>query len=410
MRGGANLPLVGTYNRGVVLEGIRSSGAISRVELTALTGLTAPTVSNIVRRLIDDGLVVEAGQGRSTGGKRRTLLTLNPTACYAVGVRIDLQGTTYVVIDLAGRVVARARHGESSTAPREIIRNIAGQAVGLLGSCGIDKARVVGVGVAAPGPIDHERGMILDPPNMTHWHDVALRDELAEALGLPVMIDNDATAAAVGEHWLGCAGTARNFASIYMETGIGAGVFIDGQVYRGATSNVGELGHISLNVNGDWCFCGNRGCVELYSAPPAVVAAALAARTTGSWPDLSGAAHDVHADFGRIRTAAAAGEPPAVRLIEQSARHLAAGVLTMVNLLDLDLIVLCGPAFAGIGHLYTAAIEDVLTTRAFARRGRPLTAVMSPIGEDVSAVGSAALVLHSEFAPQMLGSRASAEV
>ncbi|ASO19310.1 ROK family transcriptional regulator [Actinoalloteichus hoggarensis] len=410
MRGGANLPLIGTYNRGVVLESIRSNGPISRVELTTLTGLTAPTVSNIVRRLIDDGLVVEAGQGRSTGGKRRTLLTLNPTARYALGVRIDLQGTTLVVIDLAGRVVVRARHREASTDPGEIIANIAGHASGILDSARIDKAAVVGVGVAAPGPIDHERGVILDPPNMTHWHDVALRGELAAALNLPVMIDNDATAAAVGEHWIGCATTARDFASIYMETGIGAGVFLDGRVYRGATSNVGELGHISLNVNGDWCFCGNRGCVELYSAPPAVVAAALAARPKVLGSALSGDAADVHTDFAAIRTAAAAGEPGAVRLIEGSARHLAAGVLTMVNLLDVELIVLCGPAFAGVGHLYTAAIEDILTTRAFARRGRPLSAVMSPIGEHVSAIGAAALVLHSEFAPQMLGSRLAAEV
>ncbi|AOS62575.1 ROK family transcriptional regulator [Actinoalloteichus hymeniacidonis] len=405
MRGGANLPLVGTYNRGVVLETIRSSGSISRVELTALTGLTAPTVSNIVRRLIDDELVIEAGQGRSTGGKRRTLLTLNPDACYAVGVRIDPRGAVCVVVDLAGRVVAAARLQDSGTTPEEIIRGVAEEIGALLDSAGIDIERVIGVGVAAPGPLDHGRGVVLDPPNMTQWHDVALRDELAAALNLPVMIDNDATAAAVGEHWLGRANQSRNFASIYMGTGIGAGIFIDGQVYRGATSNVGELGHISLDVDGAWCFCGNRGCVELFSAPPAIVAAALAAGPEAAQLALSGSPRDVRTDFAAISTAAALGSPYAVSLIERSARYLATGVLTLVNLLDLDLVVLGGPAFERIGHLYVAAIEDILATRAFARRGRPPRTVLSALGADVSAVGSAALVLHSEFAPQLLDGR-----
>jgi predicted NBD/HSP70 family sugar kinase len=407
MRGGANLPLVSSYNRGVVLDTIRTSGELSRVELAGMTGLTAPSVSNIVRRLMAEGYVVEAGQSASTGGKPRTLLRVNPWAGFAVGVQVDAEATTSVLVDLAGEVLERrSRRGGHRSAPATVMARIAADVEDLVAQAGVERRLVIGVGVAVPGPIDHHRGVVLTPPNLPAWHDVALRDQLEELLpGLPVLVDNDATVAVMGERWVGGADAATNFACIYMGAGIGAGIFVDGQVYRGSSSNAGEIGHISLDVDGEECFCGNRGCLELFAAPRSIVAAAR--RHASDFPgadtalQLSPSGRGVRADHARIARAASAGVPYAVEAIERSARYLALGVVTLVNLFDLELLVLAGQGFAHVGERYVAAVRRELATRSFARANHDVQVRLSPIADDVGAVGAASMVLHSEFAPQM---------
>lgn len=404
MAGGANLPLVSTYNRNVVLDAIRSVRDLSRVELAAMTGLTGATVSNIVRRLIDDGYVYEVGQGVSTGGKPRTMLRINRTGAYAVGVAIDDGSATSVLIDLMGAPVARRRSAAGQhSKPSTVIAHVARDVVSLVDEAGIDADRVVGVGVATPGPIDHTRGVVLSPPNMGRWHNVALRAELADLIGRwPVLVDNDATVAAMAERWVGNASFAGNFASVYMGTGIGTGIFIGGQVYRGSSSNSGELGHISLDPVGARCFCGNRGCVELFSAPPAVVAAARAgiAQGKGAGLDLRGAS--VRQDYARICLAAEHGHPLALAVIARAAEYLGYAAVSLINLLDLDLVVLTGPAFARVGSIFAEAVEREVATRSLARETRTVEIRLSGIADDIVPIGAAALLLHSEFAPSTM--------
>ena len=411
MRGGANLPLVGSYNRGVVLEAIRTRGALSRVELAGLTGLTAPTVTNIVRRLMAEGYVVEAGQGQPTAGKPRTLLRLKPGAGFAIGVQVDAEATTSVLTDLTGTVLDRSRRrGGHRSAPGTAIARIAADVDLLVGRAGVERHQVIGVGVAVPGPIDHRRGLVLSPPHLPAWHDVPLRDRLAELLpGLPVLVDNDATVAAMGERWVGGADAAENFACVYMGAGIGAGIFVGGQVYRGSSSNAGEIGHVSLDVDGDECFCGNRGCLELFAAPRTVVATAHQhvrdVPADGVGLHLSATGRGIRADHARIARAASAGVPYAVEAIERAARYLALGTVTLVNLFDLELVVLAGHGFAHVGERYVFAVRRELASRSFARANHAVEVRLSPIVDDVGAVGAASMVLHSQFAPQMLGLR-----
>jgi predicted NBD/HSP70 family sugar kinase len=371
-----------------------------------VVGLTAPTVSNIVRRLIGDDLVVEAGQGPSTGGKPRTMLRLNPAARYAVGVQLDPDVINYVVTDLGGDVVARLRRrGAGRRSPAEVVASVAAEVAALVAKERIAPERIVGLGVASPGPLQHEAGVILSPPNLPRWHGVPLRDMLRAATGYPVLIDNDATAAAVAERWQGGAAAVPNFACIYLGAGLGSGIVVNGGVHRGSSSNAGEVGHISVNVDGEPCHCGNRGCVELYCAPRSVVAAARRhlADNPGSQLRLPARSRGTHADYLRICAAALGGEPFAGALIRRAARHLAVAVVSLVNILDLDLVVLAGPGFDHVGELYVDAVRDALARTAFARDDHSLQVRLSPLGEDAGAVGAASLVLHTEFAPQMLG-------
>ena len=396
MRGGANQPLVGSYNRNLVLEAIRSAGTASRVELIGITGLTGPAVGGIVRRLIDDGLVAEAGQAVSTGGKPRTLLRVRPDAAFAVGVLIDADATTYVVTDLTGTITSTVTgKGVGRVSPEVAIEQIATAVEELL--AGYDRRRVAGIGVAAPGPLDRRSGVVHDPPNFRRWHEVALQDRLAERSGLDVLVDNDATAAVVGERWVGGADLVGDMVCVYMGAGIGAGVVLDGQVRRGATSNAGELGHTSVDLDGPVCYCGNRGCLELRSAPRAVVEAA---RRGGLLPSRS---RGVLTDYARVCRAASHGDRGATRLLDDAARHLAAAVVNLVNLLDPSLVVLAGRGFAAGAQVHQEAIERALRTHALARSSQHIEVRLSRLPVAAAAIGAASLVLDARFSPRMNG-------
>ncbi|MCK9871816.1 ROK family transcriptional regulator, partial [Nocardiopsis dassonvillei] len=270
--GGPSRVIPHTTSRAAVLDVIRAAGTISRVGLVEATGFTGATISTVVRRLIDDGLVLETGRAESTGGKPRVLLRLNRESRYAVGVHIDPIGITYALIDLTGAVVSRmTRAGVNRDEdPAETTSRMSRQVEALVEGAGVDRERVLGVGLVAP------TGGLHRHPSLRHWADYPAAEELEGAVGLPVVPGNDATAAALGEYWSGVVGGSSIFAAVYMGTGVGAGVLVNGIPYHGASGNAGEIGHVCLEVDGPLCWCGGRGCAEAVAGPAAVVAAAPA--------------------------------------------------------------------------------------------------------------------------------------
>lgn len=386
--------------RGVLLDLIRSARTISRVELVDGAGLTGATITNVVRELIDDGLVMEVGRGASTGGKPRTLLELNASARYAVGVQLDRGSAVVVVLDLAGQLVARTALGGSGTrSPHEYLLVVAEHIDALLATTGIEREKIIGVGLVSHGPQDRTEGRLqIDAPT-ADWLNYPLVADLEEILHLPVLLDNDATAAAIGEFWLGGVHPASTYGSIYMASGIGGGVVVAGEAYRGASSNGVEIGHISLDVNGELCGCGNRGCVEGFAGPPATIDAARAVPGLAARLGLTGDRDDTVADFARIGRAAASGDSEAHTLIETSARYLGHAAVTLANLFDLDRIVLAGPSFTTAGSIYLHGVQAELEKAAFIRRVRPVIAILSASGANAAAVGGAVLMLKSELTP-----------
>jgi predicted NBD/HSP70 family sugar kinase len=395
-----------TSSRSAILDVIRAAGTISRVELARATGLTGATISTVVRRLINEGLVLEVGRAESTGGKPRVLLQLDPNARFAVGVHLDHAGITYVLANLGGAIVARWRKaGAGSDSPPEVVARIVREIDGMIARTGIDRARVLGLGVVAPGPITASGGMVLTPPGMRPWAAYPLGDALEISVGVPVLLDNDATAAGIGEYWAGGIEPSSAFAALYMGSGIGAGVLVNGTVYRGASSNAGEVGHVCVDVDGPQCWCGSRGCVEILAGPTAVVTAARAAGL-----DLGPEERPVSESFAAVARAALRGEPAAHAILQRSARYVAVAALTLVNVMDLDLVVLTGPSFALAGSLYLPAVENLLADAFFARGSHPVRVTISTNASEAAAVGAAALVLQSELAPRQSGARLQAEL
>jgi predicted NBD/HSP70 family sugar kinase len=406
VRKGTNLPLVAAYNQNVVLEAIRSSATASRVELVGSTGLTPATVTNIVRRLIREDLVIETGWGESTGGKRRTMLKLNPVGRFAVGVLLDTHFLRYVVMDLGGAVVARRRGPGAGTRSLETVTaEIAKTVRQLVRSLDIDSRKVVGLGVAAPGPLRRRSATTLRPPNLAMWDEEVMRGRLQDALGFPVFVDNDANAAALGEWWLTEIQTERSFVCVYMGDGIGAGIVFDGVVYRGATLNAGEMGHVSVDPSGPTCHCGNRGCLEMYSSPRGIVDAARKEAETHGFAALGISEHQTNAlaDLEGIKEAARRGSAPAEQILQRSVDYLTMAVLGVVNLLDIELVVLAGHGFLGLEDRYVGSMRHAMEERAFARDLQVCQVRMSRSVEDGGAAGAASLAMYSIFSPHLLG-------
>lgn len=385
-----------SLSQAAILDAIRSQRTISRVELARVTGLTPATVTTVVRRLMDDGLVVEVGRGASTGGKPRTLLQLKPDSRYAIGVYLGEDAVTYVLSDLSGAVVARwRRRGIGEGTPDATVARIAAEADELVVRAAVDRARLVGLGVVGRGPLRPHTGMVLAPPGLERWVEFPLRERLAAAAGLPVLLDNDATASVVGSYWADGVPATVSMAALFMGNGIGAGVVTDGVVFRGARGNAGEVGHTTIDVDGPVCWCGSRGCVEALAAPPVVVAHA---RERGL--DLGPADRPVLAAFAELARRALRGEPAATELVAQSAGYVAVAAQTLANMYDVDLLVLTGPAFAVAGPLYLPAVSRRLAETFFARGSGPVEVRLSTHGAEASAIGAAALVLQSELAPR----------
>jgi predicted NBD/HSP70 family sugar kinase len=381
-----------TTSRALIVDSIRSAGTVSRVELTQITGLTAPSVTTVVRRLIDDGLVDEAGRGSSTGGKPRTMLRIRAAARYVVGVHLSADSLTYVLVDYAGGVVARWRRGGpgEDSDPEQVVERIAVETTELIERSGIDSSLLLGLGFVCPGPLIRNLGVTSAPPSMTHWVGFPIHQRLEERLGLPVLLENDATAAAAGTR-LTTSHDVSVMAALFMSEGIGSGLRLNGNVYQGAHGNAGEVGHICVQIGGPQCWCGSTGCLEAIAGPSTVVAKARAAGLDLGTQRRTGAA------FAAIARLALTGDSRAEAILRDSASWLALGAQTITNMYDVQLLVLTGPAFAVAGTIYLPIIQDRIMSSAFGR-AVDTEVVLDERGHDASAIGAALMMLRSERA------------
>ncbi len=397
MATGTNLPAISVYNSRVVLQAIRDHAPVSRSGLAALTGLTNATMTNIVRKLIGEGLVVEAGHGASVRGKPQVFLELRADARFAVGVLVDTDSLHFVLTDLSGQIVEQhTTEGAGMREPLEVVAEIAVEIERLIVRADVERADVIGVGVAMPGPVDAVRGVVLTPPFLPRWHSFPIVERLEELLRLPVLLANDANATALGEHWLTDAHDKQNFACIYMGDGIGTGMFLDGHVFAGTSQNAGEIAHVSMDARGPVCWCGNRGCLENYASPTAIVASArerLGARAP--------------ADYASLRMLASQGDEDALAVVRDAAMYLSVAAVTVSVLLDLQLIVLAGKGFHGVEGVFVDAVQDALADRTRTGHAPRATVRMSLVGDVAGAVGAATLLLDDALSPTLSGARVS---
>lgn len=403
-RKGTNLSRIAGFNETVLIDAIRRSrSGLSRVELTALSGLSAQTVSNICRRMIDSGLLIE-GERIVTGmGKPRTLLSLNPLGQYAIGVHLDPLAMTFVVLDFTGEVVAHSQvHTPTAAAPDEVIRQVSRAIDDLVEVAGVDHSKIAGIGFASPGPIDIREGVILDPPHLPGWRNVPLVKHLRETTELPVVLDKDVIAAAVGERWAGATVGYANSMFIYLGTGVGVGVTVDDAVVRGFSGNAGDIGHLLVDPDGPLCNCGLHGCLGDSLSPASLVQEAAARGIVLSSALTRPPSRDpehVNELLDEFCAQARRGEGAAVELLERAAGRLAKTVSTLVNLFDSEVVALGGPTWSKLGDEILPRLPDLVQSGIVRGKLGGVRIVGTKLGEDVVAVGAACLVLDRTFSP-----------
>ncbi|MFJ4790020.1 ROK family protein [Streptomyces sp. NPDC088794] len=385
---------LGSFNEKLVIEAVRVAGTLSRVEIAQRTGLTPQAVSRITRNLLTTGFLAE-DERRSTGkGKPRVPLKLRPTAACAIGIHVDPEKITHVLVDLCGNVRERrylAVTPESDPQScLEWMTRTTTEAVHAAGSLG---TKLLGVGVAAPGPLDMNEGVLLNPPLWSKWGDFPLRAELSRMLGLPTLLEKDATAAAIGEHWLGSGESSTDFVYLYLGAGAGSGAFLNGDVYRGTSGNAGEFGELTAYAIGQLTPEGGPSMVPECAPISAVVARAGQA---GFLVPDGGLAYDA------VCAAAAAGDQRAVSAIRAVARTVSRGAVAMTDLYDIDLMIVGGPAvLPEVAELFLAEISTAVNRFPMARRARTVRVTCSTLSASAAAVGAAAGVFNMTFAPRL---------
>jgi predicted NBD/HSP70 family sugar kinase len=396
---GTNLLRLGSFNQTVVLHSIRRSDGISRVEIGRLTGLAGQTVTNICRRLLEEGLIREGRKIAGAHGKPRTQLHINGAARAAVGVHLDPAVTTVALLDLTGHpITAETFATPSAVDPGSVVDTIGGRVDRIISSSGVDRDLVLGVGIAAPGPVDLERGIVDNPPHLPGWRQVPLRDSLETATRMPVLLDKDVIAAAVAETWAGTVDGAATAAVLYLGTGVGVGLVVDGHVVRGSSDNAGELGHVMVDPDGPSCACGLRGCVDVTLTSQALVRRAVEdGLLTDTDPE-----GQVGPALERVYEFADDGDSTALDIVGHAAVGLARTALVVTNLLDVERIVLGGPYWPRMAPHFFAVAPDLLGAGAAAHRIHPVELVGTRLGTHHGAIGAASLVLDEWFTPRAM--------
>ncbi|WP_327279145.1 MULTISPECIES: ROK family transcriptional regulator [unclassified Streptomyces] len=361
-----------------VVRAVRLAGSLTQAEIARSTGLSAATVSNIVRELKEGGTVEVTDT--SAGGRRARSVSLSGDAGIVIGVDFGHTHLRVAVGNLAHQVLAE------ESAPLDVDASWAegfDRAEALVGELiagiGVGREKVIGVGLGVPGPIDVESGTLGSTAILPGWAGINPRQELSQRLGVPVYVDNDANLGALGELVWGSGRGVKDLAYIKVASGVGAGLVINGQIYRGPGGTAGEIGHITLDESGPVCRCGNRGCLETFAAARYVLP--LLQSTHG--PELT---------MERVVELAREGDPGCRRVIADVGRHVGSGVANLCNVLNPSRVVL-GGSLAEAGELVLAPIRESVGRYAIPSAARQLSVLTGSLGGRAEVLGALALVL-----------------
>lgn len=285
-------------------------------------------------------------------------------------------------------------HGGADTVVRRVLELVEEATAEVLGE---DRRGLLGVGVGSPGPLNRATGVVLETPNLG-WRDFPLRDRIAEAVGLPATLDNDANCATYGEWWKGAGRGVDTLVGLTLGTGIGGGIVLSGELYHGASDVAGEIGHMTINYGGRRCACGNYGCLEAYASGPNIAARAVEGIRAGA---SSALVEMVDGDLDRVsaRTvyeAALAKDRYARDILAETARMLGVGIASLVNVLNPEVVVVAGGVTRAGEHLFEPLREEV-RRRSFRAASDVCRIVPAELPDTSGVVGAAAVFKRERF-------------
>ncbi len=388
------------HNLSIVLNYIWEAGEpIARARLTEISGLNKSTIGSLLAQLQDWGFVKETGTSSAGLGRPGVMIDINPDAGRLIGMEIGVDFISAVLTDLKAHSIWRRKIDANGALRQSDQAQMLEQAERLIQEA-IDQVRaagqrLLGIGVGVPGLVDHATGTLLFAPNLG-WRDVPLR-EMWRRFGVPVIVENEANAAALGEHMLGVARGVDNFIYLSAGVGLGGGIVIDGKLYGGVGGYAGEIGHMTLVPDGPQCNCGNRGCWETLIGPTAIIERVQQAASEGrtsilmALPDLNGTVQSI--GMKHIIQAAELGESAVLHVLDEVGRYLGIGIASLLNAFNPSLVVL-GGMLSLVGPCLLPRAQREVEVRALAAARVGVNIALSAFKLDACVMGGVSLIVR----------------
>src|SRR5712692_1123580 len=385
----ANRDLMRDLNTSLVVNLVKSEGPISRAELARQSKLSPATISGIVARLMRMGVLSEMAIGPSKVGRPPVLLRLNERAGYVLGIKLTEHGLTTVITNLAAEVV----HSAESEArlvgdPRAALAAIEQAVRNALAESGIKRKMVLGIGIGLSGVIDAGQG-VCRYSHILHWRDVALREPLRRKLQIPVWVDNDVNTLAVAEKWFGAGVGLKHFLTVTVGRGVGLGIVLNGEIYRGAIGGAGEFGHTVVAPDGPPCQCGRSGCLEALVSEPALlnrISLTLGRRVS------------TYELLGLTERA----DPIVAGVLAEAGQQLGLALANLVTLLNPERLIISGEG-TRLGAAMLEPMTQTIRQMTFDGLSAEMDIVIQPWGDQAWAIGAATLVLRELFGLPVAG-------
>lgn len=379
-----------------LLRLLRDDGPRSRAELGDAVALSRSRLAVELDRLADLGLVETAGLAASRGGRRSSIVRIAQDTRF-LGIDIGATSIDVAVTDGELRVLSRESEPVDVRQGPEVVIGRVLEMVGKLWADGAGRG-LAGAGAGLPGPVSYAEGVPVSPPLMPGWNHFPVRDAFAAELGCPVLVDNDVNIMALGEKHAGIARSVDDFLFVKIGTGIGCGIVVGGQVYRGVSGSAGDIGHIRVDDSGPLCTCGNTGCLEAFFGGTALARDALAAARSDRSPELAALLERAGSlTAADVAAAASAGDPVSVSMIRDGGRRVGQVLAGLVSFFNPGLVVI-GGGVAGIGHALLAEIRGVVYRRSLPLATGNMPIVLSELGGEAGVVGAARLISDRVYA------------
>jgi predicted NBD/HSP70 family sugar kinase len=377
-----------SHNRRVVLDVVRQLGPVGRMEISRHAHLSTQAVSNIVEDLLADGLLITTGRLRAGRGLPPIQFAVNPNGGMTAGIEIAADRISTLLVDIGGHIRAQRNIAIQRNDPETVLPVMKAEIEAARTQVKGPVPQLLGVGVVMPGPFNVEGMTSVGPTTLSGWLDFDAVAQIGRMLGAPVTLENDATAAAVGERLHGAAKDLKNFCLIYFGQGLGLGVVIDGRPYRGANGNAGEIGHVLVEKGGRLCSCGQHGCLEAYASVHALAQRLAAAGIRGL-------------DYARLEQLHREQHPIVGAWIREAAGCLAPQVAMLENLFDPEAIVIGGALPPGLLEDLTQAMQPLPLSVARRRNRSEARLIHGRTGQLTAALGAAALPLLDAMTPRL---------
>ena len=376
---------------------IRRHGEINRMGITEISGVSKSTISLQINKLIKMGLIRE--ENPSDSNQRKLKLKIREDIGCVAGVFLGTTKLSIIIFALDMSIVSEKVHyfetiGDPEQCNREIIRELKQ----LCSENGIE--RLWGIGIGFPFPVNFHEGKPDSPPNVPLWHDYPLREFYEKEFGCAVLVDNDVNVMALGEEFKGCTSHESDFLFIKIGTGIGAGLIVDGKIYRGANGCAGDIGHIAVDGSDAQCHCGKKGCLEAIAGGKALAAKARAKVSNGESPFLAGRLKEKQVLTAvDINDGAVSGDLACIKLIKEAGHAIGDVCAKLVSFFNPSSIVI-GGGQSGFGNLFVGAIRESIIWRSLHLATYELNVVISELKDKSGPTGAGTLILDHIFSSE----------